>query len=345
MWSGSISFGLVNIPVKLYAAVSRKSVRFNQIDRNTGARIKYKKVSAESGDEVTTDDIVKGYELATGDYVTVSDDELAQLDPKASRTIDIEEFVDLADIDPVFYDSAYLLAPDKATTKPYALLARAMEQSGKVGIARVVMRTKQYLCAVRPKDGKLRDVDDGLCRRGQRPGPDPRARPARRHRGLRQGAGDGQPAHRVAQRHLRPGQVRGHVPRQGARGHRAQGRRRGGRDRHARAAGGEGRRPHGRPRGVGRRRQGGPGPASHRSRARHGVRRGDRRRRGVGRRGRWRGPRDRSARRAGRPAPQGQQPREGAVPRDRVHEGRGHRLLRPHRAGDAAPHRGAGGSR
>ena len=155
MWSGSISFGLVNIPVKLYSAVSRKSVRFNQIDRNSGARIKYKKVSADSGDEVTNDDIVKGYELPSGDYVTVSDDELAQLDPKASRTIDIEEFVDLADIDPVFYDSAYLLAPDKATAKPYALLARAMEQSGKVGIARVVMRTKQYLCAVRPQDGKL----------------------------------------------------------------------------------------------------------------------------------------------------------------------------------------------
>lgn len=155
MWSGSISFGLVNIPVKLYAAVSRKSVRFNQIDRNSGARIRYKKVSADSGEEVGNDDIVKGYELPSGDYVTVSDDELAQLDPKASRTIDIEEFVDLADIDPVFYDSAYLLAPDKATAKPYALLARAMEESGKVGIARVVMRTKQYLCAVRPKDGRL----------------------------------------------------------------------------------------------------------------------------------------------------------------------------------------------
>jgi DNA end-binding protein Ku len=155
MWSGSISFGLVNIPVKLYAAVSRKSVRFNQIDRNSGARIRYKKVSAETGDEVSSDDIIKGYELPSGDYVTVTDDELAQLDPKASRTIDIEEFVDLADIDPVFYDAAYLLAPDKATVKPYALLARAMEESGKVGIARVVMRTKQYLCAVRPQDGRL----------------------------------------------------------------------------------------------------------------------------------------------------------------------------------------------
>ncbi len=155
IWSGSISFGLVNIPVKLYSAVSRKSVRFNQIDRNTGSRIKYKKVSAESGDEVDNDDIIKGYELSSGEYVTVSDDELAQLDPRASRTIEIEEFVDLVDIDPLFYDSAYYLAPDKATVKPYALLSRAMEQSGKVGIARVVMRTKQYLCAVRPQDGAL----------------------------------------------------------------------------------------------------------------------------------------------------------------------------------------------
>ncbi len=155
IWSGSISFGLVNIPVKLYAAVSRKSVRFNQLDKATGSRIRYKKVSAETGDEVDSDDIVKGYELPSGDYVTVSDDELAQLDPKGSRTIDIEEFVDLADIDPVFYDSAYLLAPDKATTKPYALLARAMDEAGKVGIARVVMRTKQYLCAVRPHEGTL----------------------------------------------------------------------------------------------------------------------------------------------------------------------------------------------
>ncbi len=155
MWSGSISFGLVNIPVKLYTAVSRKSVRFNQLDKGSGSRIKYKKVAAETGDEVDNDDIVKGYELPSGDYVTVTDDELAQLDPKASRTIDIEEFVDLADIDPVYYDSAYLLAPDKATTKPYKLLVEAMEDAGKVGIARVVMRTKQYLCAVRPVDGKL----------------------------------------------------------------------------------------------------------------------------------------------------------------------------------------------
>jgi len=155
IWSGSISFGLVNIPVKLFNAVSRKTVSFNQIDSRSGARIRYQKVSAADGSEVPNDSIVKGYELPSGEYVLINDDELAALDPEAVRTIDIEEFVDLAEIDPIFYDSAYYLAPDKATVKPYALLAEAMERSHKVGIARFVMRTKQYLAAIRPKDGKL----------------------------------------------------------------------------------------------------------------------------------------------------------------------------------------------
>ena len=154
MWSGSISFGLVNIPVKLYSAVSRKTVHFNQLDASTSSRVKQKRVSAETGDEVPYEQIVKGYELAGGSYVIVTDDELAALDPKAVRTIDIDEFVEQADIDPIFYDSAYYLAPDKAS-KPYALLARALEETGKVGIARFVMRTKQYLAAIRPQDGRL----------------------------------------------------------------------------------------------------------------------------------------------------------------------------------------------
>lgn len=155
IWSGAISFGLVNIPIKLYNAVSRQSVSFNQLDSRTGARIKYQKVSAADGEEVPAEAIVKGYELSSGQYVTVGDDELAALDPEASRTVDIEQFVDLTEIDPVLYDSAYYVAPDKATAKPYALLVRAMEESGKVAIARFVMRSKQYLCAVRPKDGVL----------------------------------------------------------------------------------------------------------------------------------------------------------------------------------------------
>ncbi len=155
IWSGSISFGLVTIPVKLYNAVSRRTVHFNQLDERTGSRIKQKRVSAQDGEEVPSEHLVKGYELSSGNYVIVSDDELAALDPKAQRTIEIEEFVDLAEIDPIYYDSAYYLAPDQATVKPYALLAEAMERSQKVGIARFVMRTKQYLAAIRPVDGKL----------------------------------------------------------------------------------------------------------------------------------------------------------------------------------------------
>jgi DNA end-binding protein Ku len=155
IWSGSISFGLVNVPVKLFSAVNRKTVHFNQIDSRTGSRIKYNKVSAADGSEVPGEAIVKGYELPSGQYVLVDDAELGSLDPEASRTIDIEEFVELDQIDPIFYDNAYYVAPDKATIKPYALLAQAMEETGKIGVARFVMRTKQYLCAVRPKDGRL----------------------------------------------------------------------------------------------------------------------------------------------------------------------------------------------
>lgn len=154
IWSGSISFGLVNIPVKLYAAVSRKNVQFNQIDARSNVRVKQKRVSADTGEEVPWEQIVKGYEMPTGGYVVISDEEMASLDPKSVRTIDIDEFVDLVDIDPIFYDSAYYLVPDKAS-KPYALLAKAMEDEGKVGVAHFVMRTKQYLAAIRPKDGKL----------------------------------------------------------------------------------------------------------------------------------------------------------------------------------------------
>jgi DNA end-binding protein Ku len=155
MWSGAISFGLVNIPIKLFTAVSRKNVSFNQIDTRTGSRIQYRKVSAADGEEVPSEAIAKGYQLSSGEYVLVGDDELAALDPEATRTIDIEQFVDLEEIDPLFYDAAYYVAPDKGASKPYALLTRAMEEQGKVAIARLVMRTKQYLAALRPKDGML----------------------------------------------------------------------------------------------------------------------------------------------------------------------------------------------
>jgi DNA end-binding protein Ku len=155
LWNGSISFGLVTIPVKLFNAVSRKNVSFNQIDTRSNSRIKMKKVSAKDGSDVPDEAIVKGYELTSGNYVLLTQEELDAFEARASKAIEIDEFVDLDEIDPIFYDSAYYLAPDKATIKPYALLMRAMEQSNKVGIARFVMRSKQYVAAIRPKDGYL----------------------------------------------------------------------------------------------------------------------------------------------------------------------------------------------
>ncbi len=155
LWNGSISFGLVTIPVKLFNAVSRKNVSFNQIDTRSNSRIKLKKVSAKDGSDVPDEAIVKGYELTSGNYVLLTQDELDAFEARASKAIEIDEFVDLDQIDPIFYDSAYYLAPDKATVKPYALLMRAMEQSNKVGIAKFVMRSKQYVAAIRPKDGYL----------------------------------------------------------------------------------------------------------------------------------------------------------------------------------------------
>ena len=120
-----------------------------------GARVKQKLVSAADGEEVSRDQILKGYAIGPESYVTVSEDELASIMPAAQRTIDLEEFVDLAEIDPVYYDSAYYLVPDKAAVKPYALLVDAMESAGKVGIARFVMRSKEYVAALRVRDGKL----------------------------------------------------------------------------------------------------------------------------------------------------------------------------------------------
>ena len=154
VWSGTISFGLVAIPVKLYHAVRRQSVSFNQLDERNMARIRYRKVNAETGEEVGDDHIVKGYEISKGRYVVVDPDELEPFMPVATKSVDLEEFVDLTDIDPVFFDTAYHLAPD-GPPKPYVLLARAMEASGKVAIGRFVMRNKQYTAAIRAEDGRL----------------------------------------------------------------------------------------------------------------------------------------------------------------------------------------------
>jgi DNA end-binding protein Ku len=150
IWSGAISFGLVNVPVKLYSATSPKSVRFHQLSGKTGARIRQKRVDPSTGEEVAFEDIVKGYEITPEKYVLIEPEELEALDPKATRTIDIEEFVDLAEIDPIYYDHNYYLAPTAGGAKAYRLLLDAMRESGKVGIGRVVIRSKQQLCALRP---------------------------------------------------------------------------------------------------------------------------------------------------------------------------------------------------
>jgi DNA end-binding protein Ku len=155
IWSGAISFGLVNVPVKLYSAVSRKTVRFNQLNKDTGNRIQQKRVDPETGDEVAYEQIVKGYELGKDRYVIVTPEELDALDPERTRTIDIEDFVDLEEIDPVYYDHPYYLVPDKGATKAYGLLLGAMEQAGKVAIARVVLRSKEQLVAIRPSNDVL----------------------------------------------------------------------------------------------------------------------------------------------------------------------------------------------
>jgi DNA end-binding protein Ku len=150
IWRGAISFGLVNVPVKLYSAVSKKTVRFNQLHERDNSRIQLKRFCAEEDQEVPYEEIVKGYEISPGQYVVITTEELENLDPKKTRTIDIEDFVDLDEIDPLFYEHPYYLAPDTGAGKPYKLLLEALRETNKVAIARVVIRSKEYLTAIRP---------------------------------------------------------------------------------------------------------------------------------------------------------------------------------------------------
>jgi len=155
IWTGTVSFGLVTVAVRAVSATKSRDVRFNQLEQSTGARIRYRRVSEQTGEEVPTDGIVKGYELSPGQYVTVTDDEMNAIAPKARRTIDIEDFVDLDDIDPVYFEQPYYLVPDPAAIKPYRLLVDAMTELRKVAIGRFVMRSKEHLVAIRPVDGLL----------------------------------------------------------------------------------------------------------------------------------------------------------------------------------------------
>jgi DNA end-binding protein Ku len=150
IWSGTIGFGLVAVPVKLYSALNRKTVRFHQLSGKTGVRVAQKRVDPQSGEEVPYEQIVKGYEIAPERYVVIEPGELETLQPKKSRTIEIEDFVELAEIDPIFYEHPYYLAPAPGGAKPYRLLLEAMRDTGRVAIARVVMRSKEQLVAIRP---------------------------------------------------------------------------------------------------------------------------------------------------------------------------------------------------
>lgn len=155
IWSGSISFGLLNVPVKLYSAVARRGISLREIRESDGARIRHRRVAEGTEEEVPYEKIIKAFEIAPDRYVPLSKEELASLDPEKTRAIEVQDFVDLGEIDPIYFDSPYYLGPADGAEKAYALLAQAMEESGKVAISRFVFRNKEHLAAIRPTDGVL----------------------------------------------------------------------------------------------------------------------------------------------------------------------------------------------
>jgi DNA end-binding protein Ku len=155
IWSGSISFGLLNVPVKLYSAVARRGVSLREVRGSDGARIRHRRVAEGTDEEVPYEEIVKAFEISPDRYVPLSKDEMAALAPERTRTIEVQDFVDLDQIDPIYFDSPYYLGPAQGAEKAYSLLARAMRESGKVAIARFVFRNKEHLAALRPADGVL----------------------------------------------------------------------------------------------------------------------------------------------------------------------------------------------
>jgi DNA end-binding protein Ku len=155
IWSGTISFGLVSIPVRMYTATESKELKFHFLHKKDLSPIGYDKVRKDTGEHVDSDDIVRGFEIEKGRFVPLDDDDLDRLDIELTHAIDICDFVDLEEIDPIYFRKAYFLLPDKGADKPYRLLVRALEETGKVGIAKVVIRNKQHLAAVRPYEGVL----------------------------------------------------------------------------------------------------------------------------------------------------------------------------------------------
>ncbi|HEX5984714.1 MAG TPA: Ku protein [Solirubrobacterales bacterium] len=155
IWSGTISFGLLNVPVRMYSAVARRNIALREIRESDSARIKHRRVAEGTDEEVPYENIVKAYELSPGQYVPLSKDEMAALAPEKTRAIDVQDFVDIEEIDPMYFDSPYYLGPADGAEKAYSLLANAMESSGKAAIARFVFRNKEHLSAIRASDGVL----------------------------------------------------------------------------------------------------------------------------------------------------------------------------------------------
>lgn len=155
IWSGTISFGLLNVPVRLYSAVARRGIALREIRDSDSARIKHRRVAEGTDEEVPYENIVKAYELSPGQYVPLSKDEMSALAPEKTRAIDVQDFVDIEEIDPMYFDSPYYLGPAAGAEKAYSLLAAAMESSGKVAISRFVFRNKEHLAAIRASDGVL----------------------------------------------------------------------------------------------------------------------------------------------------------------------------------------------
>jgi DNA end-binding protein Ku len=157
IWSGSISFGLVNVPVRMFVAQRDHDVGFHQLHEGTSHRVRYQKVDEETGRKLDADDIVKAFQLPGGKWVTFTDEELAELKPASTRTLDITDFVDLAEVDPIYFDRTYYLGPGEGAgaERAYRLLLLAMKERGRAGIGTVVIRNKQYLAAVRPEDKVL----------------------------------------------------------------------------------------------------------------------------------------------------------------------------------------------
>ncbi|HET7508424.1 MAG TPA: Ku protein [Solirubrobacterales bacterium] len=155
IWSGTISFGLLNVPVRLYSAVARRNIALREIRESDNSRIKHKRVAEGTDEEVPYENIVKAYELTPGQYVPLSKDEMSALAPEKTRAIDVQDFVDIEEIDPMYFDSPYYLGPADGAEKAYSLLAAAMESSGKAAISRFVFRNKEHLAAIRSSDGVL----------------------------------------------------------------------------------------------------------------------------------------------------------------------------------------------